>query len=541
MLNSGISASLKLSLVILAMGVAHSSGAQSGLFISSGDTVTVTPGSSVHLEGAYTGAGTLYLKADGSAYAQLSQADGVTNTGTALIEKQLANTNAGWRGFSFPFTGNYSSLDFKGSMTFIHSGNNGGASGRDNFFAWNGQDAGGGVATGWEALESSDAISNAAFVYLDNGNGVHGFNQLIQVSGVPSNGQVDHSMYATLDPNYSGSTPSEGTGWVFVGNPYPSNISIYSLLGDASFPAYKAVHVLDQKNGGNYIAILESGIGTAINYNTAGGSTTAITHLEPFQGFWVKTDVNTTVSIKNSMRDVNSTATAYMKTDPNLGRLNIIASDGTVDQAVIYFDANATDDFDLGLEAVKKYADSDVPSISLFDASNHHITIMALENDIAEHIVPLEITSHLNGVSHQIELDANSLYPGVTFYLEDTQTSTSYNLNSVSPSIVVDASAAIGRYQLRIVNSAVSLPETNEVAQSIAVWNTQSGVQVEFPQVQNGDWQIIGTSGRILQSGHVSDSSEMTSVGVLTPGLYVFRFTSDSTGAVSNVKFIVNY
>lgn len=510
--------------------------AQSGLYIPSGDTVFVMEGTVLHVEGAITGSGDVKLEATNSAYAQLTQGTSAVNTGNVFIEKYLSNTSSGWRNFYFPFLGAYSSLDFNGTLAFINENNDGGISARRNFFKWNATDAGSGTATGWETISSTDNISNSAMVYLDNSDGVHTFNQKIRVEGVPANGSIAFALKNTLDPNYSGSTPADGTGWNYVGNPYPTNMSLTNLFNLASFPTYNAVHVMDVSTG-NYVAVLASGV-SITNYNTTGGSTTSPTHLEPFQGFWVKTDADATLTLDNSVRDASGTATNYLKSSFDLLRLNIIAPDNTVDQCVVYFSGDATTNYDLGLEAVKFYSVNPLPSIALKDVSGSDITIMALPSTLEEYIIPLKINSHIQGVNHQLELNVDDLPRNYTVFLEDTQTNLSYDLRRQSVNILPNAASLAGRYQLKLSSNGVSINENTNEGSAFATWTTPHSIEVRFAEVQSGQVDVLDISGRVLQSNPSENTASLTMEKPKSAGTYIVRFTSDA-GNVLSQKVIV--
>lgn len=525
---------ISLSLLVAPIGVVN---AQSNLHVAAGSEVTVEPTTTIYVGGIISGDGVVTLNADASGYAQLVQGSTSSNTGNVTVEKYLDNTNPGWRNFYFPFAGSYSDIDFNSSLAFINETNDQGIAARHNFFKWNAADAGSGVATGWESVASNDVVTTSAMVYTDNSNSIHTFNQTISTTGITNNGNVSFTLVNTLDPNYSGSTPSDGTGWNYIGNPYPTNISLSALFALASFPTYEAIHVLDQKNGGQYIALLESGV--AINYNTGSGSSTAITHIEPMQGFWVKTDANATLTLDNSIRDSEGTAGNYMKTDYDLFRLNLQSQDGLLDQIVVYFAPNATDGYDLDLEALKVYASSPVPAIAAMDKDNHRVSITALEKNNNETIIPLEIGSHVDGTPHVLSLIDSDLPSNYDVYLEDTQNNTLVNLRVSTSTIVPSAATRSGRYQLRVSASGISVEENENSNVNFTAWASNDLVHVTTPSNFSGNAELLDVSGRLISTVAVNNTSEFTMTSSSAAGIYILRLVNENGLVVGSEKIIL--
>lgn len=507
--------------VILASSGAN---AQTDLYIASGTSMYVSPNSIVHTDGGVKGTGEMVLAATADGYGQLSQSGSTANTATVQVGKYLANTNAGWRSFGFPFTGDMSDLNFNSSLTFVNETNDGGVAARHNFFTWNATDAGGGSASGWEAISSTGALPSAAFIYSEN-NGYHDFLQSVKVSGVPTNGDQSYNLLYTLDPAYVSGTQSDATGWNYIPNPYTCNISISALFGESGFPTYQAVHVYDNANS-QYVAVIPSGV--AIDYGTAGGSNTTTTHIAPMEGFWVKTETGgSTLTISNDVRDPEGTATSFMKTEYDLFRLNLVSADGTRDQMVVYFDQTTTSSFDNGKEALKKYSTAPVPAISAVDGVRE-ISITALPT--GSYSLPLNVTVPQENSVYSFELNDEALDPWSSVELVDLQTGNVYDLraNSSVPLLLVTKENA-NRFVLNLNKSGVGVEETNAIDQIIAWSASDKSIHIKFTDESSTGWvNVFSVNGQLTARLYHDGGSELTLTQHFVPGVYTVRFEGET-------------
>lgn len=493
--------------------------AQTDLYISTGTTVQVAPNSIIHTDGGVKGSGDLVLDASADGYSQLSQSGSSTNTASVEVGKYLANTNSGWRSFGFPFTGDMSDLSFNGSISFVNETNDGGVSSRHNFFTWNATDAGSGIATGWQAVSSTGNLPAAAFVYTEN-NGYHDFSQDVRITGLAANGDQTYSLVYTLDPSYVSGNQDDATGWNYIPNPYPCNISVSTLFLESGFPDYEAVHLYDYLNS-QYVAVIPSGV--AVDYNTGGGSNTTTTHIAPMEGFWVKTQSGgNTLTISNSVKDPDGSATAFMKNSFELLRLNLRATNATLDQLVVYFDETSTPNYDVGKEALKKYSTEPVPSISL-ECGLQDMSIVALPS--GGYSIPIHVRVPAVNESYTFELIDNELDPWSSVELEDLQSGVRYNLRNTSPQIVLSLSEYNNRFVLHINKSGIGLDEPFG-STKITVWRGISGdVHVGFTDHSVKGWiRVYAMNGQLLTSEFHQGGEVFTLDKALTPGVYAVQF-----------------
>lgn len=508
--------------LVLLSGIVYG---QSDLFVSSGDTLVVTPGHILHVNGSASGSGYIDLQADATAYSQLSQTDDVSNSVNLILGKRMASAADGWRYMAFPFSGTFADLNFNSTMPFIHAANDGGIPARHNFFAWNSTDAGGSAATGWESVSSNHSLPAAASVYLAN-NGVHDFSQDIQVSGTPFNGEVTFSLYYTLDPAFSGGVQADASGWNYIPNPYPSNLSLNVLLNAACFPGYKAVHVWDQSTG-QFVAVLPSGV--AINYNTTGSNNNSTTHIAPLEGFWVKADNSgNSLILTNAMRDAEGTATAFYKKDPELLRLNLLDNHGRVDQVVVYFDPAATTSYDLGLEALKRVGDQNAPQMAVIEGARE-ISIAALPS--GSHSLPLKVAVPRANMNYSFALNDDDMDTWSSVELEDKQTGQRYDLRALKTADFNFASNVIDdRFVLHVNKSGVAISESEQLDDELQAWqNTEGLLLIQGGAQTEGTVQVCNLNGQVLYTETLERGQDLVLSSSLAPGIYFVYLTKSNS------------
>lgn len=507
---------------------------QSDLFVSAGDTLFVQPNTILHATNAVTGTGFVQLKADATGYAQLDQTNDVTNTAKVILGKRLANTTDGWRAVSFPFTGTLGDLDFNSTMSFVNANNNGGISARDNFFGWNATDAGSGEATGWFAMGTTQALPSSSLVYMAN-NGFHDFSQDLMVTGTPANGDVSFNLIYTLDPAYTSGNVDDATGWNLIPNPYPTILSLDALFNSTGFPTYEAVHVYDQVSGGQNKAIMPNGV--AINYNTPGGSDNTVYHLAPMEGFWVKTNVNQTLTITNDVRDPDTSAASYMKTAPyELLRLNVFSSTDTRDQIVVYYDATSTPGFEPNRDAIKKYA-AGLPSLGV-ELDTRDLSIVGVpEGDYTfdlRFIAPYELDVYTFNV------DDSQLDPWSDVILEDRLVNAFYDLRvQRKVNIQLIEGDYQNRFRLHVNKSGLSVEENAAGSGVMRCWKDANGnVQVQTPEeLVVESVEVFNLAGQLIWESNPSASDNIEIPMLPNPGAYLIR-VEYTNGQIATEKLI---
>ncbi len=494
------------------------------LYVASGDTLWVQPGGLLTVEGSISSSGSVYLQADATGYAQLQQVNNVSNTGNVDMEMYLTDMYDGWRHLAVPFTNNLNTVKL-GGLSFITSANDGGLAGRRSVYYWDATDNGMGnnEANGWtEAPFNKSGVS--AFTVYGAQNGWHDFSQTIRMGGAPANGDISFALKNTYDIGQTGN--ANARGWNFIPNPYPSNISAQKLFALTNFPTYKAIHVWDNDNQ-QYEAITTSGVSV---YNT-NASANAATHIQPFQGFWVKANADVTLTIDNTVREPDSTATAFLQAKPyDLLRLAVTNhNDSTLDKMVVFFGPDASLGIDNGYDAYKVKSTEDVPTMYM---EHHGLDLSMNYLPIGSYSIPVTVATQQNQTSHTFSLDDSQLDAAWTVELEDLAGHKRVDLRKQNLTTNIDVNDSKKRFILHLNNTTVSMVEQKLQAELIGWADANGDINVRKLGLGNGTISLYGLDGKLYASQRMDDS-QITMRTPRTGGVYILHFTSDDLGTFS--------
>ena len=534
------------------------------LTIGNSGKVIVPPGNSLTVTGdldnssADTG---IYLLADATGYAQLLASGGVLNRGTLYAEQYLTAQNTeGWRQLSSPVTATLAQFDDDFLIYYPAAPGTVGRSDQWNVQWYDARPVGNSVpgsagpnphnsnspaanngvhhssanAKHWTYLPNNsttigpmnDGIAvnlytGGAFSILDSG--------VLDVAGLFGHGDYSYGCYSTHDIRFEqGKVPLETnqllvTGWNLIPNPYPCNLDLGLLLGDAAnFDLnYKAVHVWDARNQ-QYVAITDD-INNAIDWNTGDSLNNMVMssahNIGPFQAFWVKADYtnpgnnpNATENIvlRNAHRTVEATMNT-LKTTPPVIALRTWDDDNIgKDQALVAFDAS----YDLAIEnrdAIKFFSSNpEVPAVATM-AEGVNLSINRLPLPAPSHSIPVNFASQQNGKNYHVGLGLQDINPNWTIYLEDRKTATMTNMRTNSRySFVHDGAFAGNRFVLHINKFAGNV--NPERYNHVSIYGNDDGINVAFANPQHSTAEIIisNLAGQTFYQGTVSTGTLFT-------------------------------
>ncbi|MBI1221139.1 MAG: T9SS type A sorting domain-containing protein [Bacteroidetes bacterium] len=393
---------------------------------------TITLGNAIRISGVYTSSSgilntsdnlTLISSSPGS-YGQIAPGNG-TITGNITMEMTASGTGAGWRPIALPLVSTLANLS---GINQVYSGHT--PANEINTYYWNpAQNGTTGLCNGWTAASSTDDNTRPYIIYANNNsNGLHDFSGKLSVSGTNSTGNKTFNLFAYTDPDTS-SGITMATGWNFIPNPYPCNLSISALLStrNTNFtPSYKAIHVYNYASQ-QYEVYSSSGVSIVNYHNTESGNT--ISNIPPFAGFWVKSSSNQTLTITNAERTTSTSNVAtLLKNNYDLLRLNVSDANGMKDQCVVYFTADATQGFDNIGDAYKLDGLGAAPSLSSL-IGGARLSINALPSSLNEVSIPLSYKSNTKGKA-EISLDFSELDAAWNVLLEDKLTGIKMDLKN---------------------------------------------------------------------------------------------------------------
>ncbi len=564
-----------------------------GLIINSGD-LQVNGSTSLN-----TGSGltvTHYLKLDGtidlegeSQLVQTDQSDfDVTSTGTLERDQQGYSNTFLYNYWCSPVapTSNstYTVPDVISNVGFLTSGYNGTSSPVNNadYWIWKYTNRPNDSYSEWQHVRSTGLL-NVGEGFTMKGPGTGTPDQNYVFLGQPNNG--DLSLTITVDNEY------------LIGNPYPSTLDANQFILDnisttdggnnttnvINGALYfwdhftKNSHYLSDYEGGYAVYTLLGGTvaistDTRINASYASGTKLPERYIAVGQGFFVSAVddggltgltqpiVGGNILIKNSQRAFqkelvsgSNTGSVFLKngkksqtitnkeTDTREKiRLMFDSPDGFHRQLLVGVDKNASDDFDLGYEAI--LAESNREDM-YWNLNNTNLIIQALDNFSETQSIPLTLKIDKEGLA-VIKIDKlENIDASKNIYVHDLELNTYYNLKDGNYSIVLSPGLYTNRFEITFASNTASSLSTNDLDLSnlyVYFSNEKQSIIVHNPNSKNiQSVELFNILGQSILEVTTKDNSDYLEIKTnkITAGTYIIKLNTED-GVVSKKVLI---
>ena len=344
-------------------------------------------------------------------------------------------------------------------------------------------------------------------------------------------GALNNGTYATGNLSRGSQTES---GFHLRGNPYPSAIDWNFVVRD-NVDATVYVYRSTGQYAGTYSTYTVNGTGT-------NGGTRQIA---ASQGFFVRATTN------NASLTFNNTARISAYTNPvfqrgaataPLVRLDLRNAAGAADEAVLYFDGDATSGFDPALDAYKLLGGSPLALASTIGSG----TMLAVNALPALTSAGVTVPLRLQAAAGSYTLRATELLrlPAGTYaYLQDALTGTSTDLSQPNGYAfsVTDAASLAGRFSVLVTQQRVLANAPTALVRQVNVYPNPARGQVSIvlpAQLRQQAVQVslINTIGQQVLSRTLNTSSSVAttelSLSGVAPGVYTVRLQT-AEGTVS--------
>lgn len=390
------------------------------LTIANGSSLSVGAGNQLTVSTSMTNNGTLNLLSTSGGTATILTPATISGSGTASVNQYLSQDATSARNWyiSSPVSG--ASAVTPSGYTFyqyVEPGNNADLSVINSSAYWQG------LVTG------TAYTSGRGYIALPTSNGSTTFTFNGSLHSTGNNISVALTKLGTLK-----------TGFNLIGNPYPAHYTITKAQTDAANALntiwYRtATWVVDNVTPSNskYVYTFQTCLinGDGSIQGTPSGTTNII---PPMQAFWVRTTIDG--STFNFNGTLSHQASNPMKVPSKkevsqpIARFHV--SNGIVsDEALIYFNTNASNDFD-SYDALKMNNNSpSVPEIYTL-ADNQQITINGMNAIPYDSEIPLGFTTGKAGSFSITASQFSNFDTGTQIILNDNQTNTQWNLTDGS-------------------------------------------------------------------------------------------------------------
>jgi hypothetical protein len=356
----------------------------------------------------------------------------------------------------------------------------------------------------------------------------------VQFSGTPNNGNITTSFNLTRDDN-------KGKGFNLVGNPYPSYID-WSLVAGANTnlmsTAWFKTKKTDIAGAGYTFASVNVTTPSSPEIVSNSANTTITKYIPPTQAFWVRVKsgtATTTMSFTNAMREHRLTSGDFMKAPKANVRTRLrlqLANGNETDETLIYFDSNATNDFN-DYDSPKMLNNSAKTPDLYSKAGAERVVINGL-NAITDNLeLPLGFSLNAAATLKLKATEMSNLPAGTRIYLRDkvesTQTEllpeTEYSFSTTAPTTNNES-----RFSLlfRAPGASTGIDNANNFNAQVFV-NAANQITIFAPEKAN--YSIYNAMGQQLENGRITSNSQ-TSNFKLAAGVYVVKVNNQTTRVI---------
>ncbi|MEZ5196569.1 MAG: GEVED domain-containing protein [Bacteroidales bacterium] len=343
-------------------------------------------------------------------------------------------------------------------------------------------------------------------------------NATVDYTGILNNGDV-----AVNGLSYTPSQPLLDRGWNMVGNPYPSAIHWSIAWGRTNLDA--TIYVYDAGTSGNYLT-----------YNTTGIGTHPTGDVAPGQGFWVKAN-NSGASLAIPQSERKHSNQAFYKSGNEIGNMITLTAVGNEysDKTIIYFNEDASPNFDNDYDAWKIKGLSEAPQIYSFNQSEE-LAVNTLPFDNQNMIIPLGFEVGVENIYTISILDLENLEESIEVYLEDQKENNITDLRKQSSyTFAAYPNEDPKRFFLHFNYSASSMEENALIDHNI--YSNGKNIFVRVSEFTMGDIMVYNMMGHEMAHKNFSGNELVQITLQAKPGFYLVKVQTER-GVITEKVFI---
>ena len=376
-----------------------------------------------------------------------------------------------------------------------------------------------------------------AFVALTTSNFIPGKGYSIRAPNTYSN-----SVNATFEGQFTGvlnngskTTPLTNTnkGYNLIGNPYASPIDANEFLeaNAAIGTLYFWAHVQQgAAAGANYASFNGTGSAAAVGGAVPNGT------IQTGQGFLVKTNAATDAIFLNSMR-VDNHANQFFRnanvTEKNRLWLNLANNDGFLNQTLIGYVSNATNDLDLKFDG-KLIETAGSKLYSLINDGEYVIQGKALPFEDTDEVA-LGFKTETDG-NFSITLDqVDGLFAGEqNIFLKDNVTGVVHNIKETAYTFASNAGTFNNRFAVVYQNAPLGIENPTLDSNSVIVFKQNGVLNINAGTTLMQSVKIFDIRGRLLfERNNVNATATNISNLNVANQVLVVQITSEDNKTVS--------
>lgn len=463
------------------------------LTINSGSVLNVNAGRQLTVSSAFTNNGTLNLLSNSeSGTATILPPAGMTESGITTVQQYLPNAR-NWY-ISTPVTDALAPSGY----------------------------------TYYQRDESSSSWTSLPFVAGDTFTTGKGYIALPALAGstITFSGKMNNG-------NVSTALTSSGSGYNLIGNPYPAHLGwTYSFVNENASLIEPTIWVRTNAGTTN-----NSNQWSFVTYNAVSSESVPSVGnggiIAPMQAFWVKAKTAGTLILNNSLTKSHQVANPLKVPSQNSERkrIRMIISNGqTLDETLLYFDANASDYFDQYDSPKMSNNSSSIPEIYSI-AGSEQLVINGM-NTVSDNLeIPIGIMAGINSNLSLSISELSNFDPETRIMLVDKLLNTSVELhqNTVYEFNSANITSANNRFSLLFKVPGVTTNSYNPEKNNTSVFvNALNEIEIIAPYGSN--YSIYSVEGKCIATGKVKN--HLLHTVQLAKGAYVIRINNETNKVI---------
>ncbi|GEM_PF-858783 len=391
------------------------------------------------------------------------------------------------------------------------------------------------------SIVSRDEL-NAAWTTLSNGDNLVpgvGYIATASTAGTTTWSVSGNLNSGLVQPTVTASSTTSYIGYNLLGNPYPSYLNWSAVLQNSTNASILQSTIWYRtKSAGTY---------SFQTYNASGDLGTPINasgYIPPMQAFWVLANTGGgTVTFNNAMRSHGDGSANMLKVkavnkslQPTLRIVVQNLGNNNSDEAVVYFNPNASNGYDAYDSQKMSNANAAIPEIYT-SVNGQNLVINGLNSIPMNTELPLGFST---GQQNTFSIKASQLSnfdPGTQLILKDNVLGTETDLtNGSAYSFSSDATNTSTRFSVLFKSASLTTGIDPSIDKLVSVYrNEQNQIAVNYyGNVSHAEVSVYNVAGQKLVSKQLSGTTTIITTP-LGSGVYVVRVTKAGINTTKEV------
>ena len=324
-------------------------------------------------------------------------------------------------------------------------------------------------------------------------------------------------------------TPSGGSKWNLIGNPYPSYITLSEFLNiNTSKFDTSAVGAYGYDGAAADGWIIWNLLYSIINPDAV---------MAPGQGFFVASaSTSEVVNFNSNMRSIGNTDDFIpLRSSESITTVKLNMASSTKNfNTEIYFTEFSTLGLDPGFDA-SLYGGS-IPAFSVYsnlveENNGVPLAIQAVgETDYNNVIIPLGVSSSL-GEQITFSIESSSIPSTIDVYLDDTTANTS-TLLTASDYVLTPSTnlSGVGRFFLRFIDNSLSIVQNNYDSLDIFTSHKTNEIIINGQLLDKTACFIYDIQGRLVSEYKLSSENSQNRINLsnISTGIYIIKLSNSN-------------